>query len=199
MSPRLCLSARLQTPSHLSRSPEPRIHSPYGPQRVPHPAAALDPGWVGRRGSPRGWAAASSPGTLRETGAPRDSSRRKFGDATWRGEGETQPFGPQGSSRRLPGALELWPTCQHPGAGPAIPLRGHLTAGPRDVQPESPSPRPRGGPLCAHPAPAQPSRAAPSRLPSRTEGRRPAPASSPAGLGPPPSRLAPPLSASPNP
>lgn len=108
--------------------------------------------------------------------------------------GKCNPFGPQGSSRRLPGALELWPTCQHPGAGPAIPFRGHLTAGPRDVQPESASPRPRSGRLCAHPAPAQPSRAAPSRLPSRTERRRPAPASSPAGLGPPPSRLAPPLS-----
>lgn len=78
----------LRLPSTCPGAPNPESTRPTVRSGSRHPAAALDPGWVGRRGSQRGWAAA---GTLRETGVPRDSSRRKFEDATWRGGGETQP------------------------------------------------------------------------------------------------------------
>ena len=94
----------------------------------------------------------------------------------------------------------LWGDLPASPRGPAIHCGGHLTTVTRSVEPVAPKPlapwRPRNPP----PAAARRSRAsadslriaAPLRLPSSREGRRPAPGSSLAVVRPPPSRVAPP-------
>lgn len=132
-----------------------------------HPAAALDTGWVGWRGSPLGWA-----GPLR----PLWNTRGDEGAEVHPGESSGMLRGAPGeNATRLghvvtPGSCLESPrcagTCQHLHAGPAIPFRGHLTTGTRDVEP-------RGAQaLCPAAARAaltqrQPSRAGTRRTPCR--------------------------------
>ena len=116
------------------------------------------------------------------------------------GAEKCSPFGSHLYSRRSPGEMRCGGTCQRPCAGPAIHCGGHLTTVTRSVEPVAPKPlapwRPRNPP----PAAARRSRAsadslriaAPLRIPSSREGRRPAPGSSLAVVRPPPSRVAPP-------
>lgn len=181
----------LRLPSTCPGAPNPESTRPTVRSGSRHPAAALDPGWVGRREQPAGLGRA---GTLRETGGAQRFIRRKFEDATWRGGGSAQPVWATRflqeaawSARavaNLP-ASRRW-ACD---PLPRPPDRWPARRAARERKPSAPQRQ-----LCAHPAPAQPSRAAPSRLPSRTEERRPAPASSRRDSGRPLELARPPLS-----
>lgn len=147
----------------------------------------------GREKQLPGWAAASSSETSKEV-KDKDLSRRKFGDAAAPRRNATRlghTFAPRGCLERA----RRGGTCLGPRAGPAIHSSGHLATATRSMEPVAPKP-------WAPPLPSQPScvptqpvgggcPAAPC-APSRREGRGPAPGSSLAAVGPPPSRLTPP-------
>lgn len=109
-------------------APNPESTRPTVRSGSRHPAAALDPGRVGRRRSLRGWAAASSPGTLRETGAGGGGPEIHPGESSGMLRGAAR-----GNATRLdhtvpPGGCLERSSCGQPASIPAPGLRSPSAA-----------------------------------------------------------------------